>query len=416
MKNKKNNLKIALIAVSNQEINFEQPILSDITEGIYSIISPEDTLVKIPISNNAHLNALQEKLSNVNLTLLLILNHKALELALNTIKTVNSPTLLMGLLEAKSFATCLKLRELSPKQIISVFNIENWDNRVAKWFKREYTIAKGTVKLKNQKIGVLGTPQFPITILKRKFSVKEIPIDELEVKTSGETKTKTTELLNTVRAYVDIDVQQVEKSIALAEAIREIISTHQIDHIMLNCEEIANRFSTTSCLTRALLAEEGIIVGCGETPLSMLSCVVFSSILENPPWSAEIASIDPAKNQILLAKCYIPLNLIGGISCAILQKDYDTGKGVAVTSDIKAKNLTLAKITEEGMLCTLAKIISSNMMLENTCRAQVLVRTEKSPLKLVSLNPGSPISIIPGKSTEEIKLLTSRLGIKQIDL
>ena len=202
----------------------------------------------------------------------------------------------------------------------------------------------------------------------------------------------------------DIAMQElfdaVEAKGDIYEALKVIISQHQLQGFTLRCFDLLSTVKDTGCMPLARLNAEGYVAGCeGDVP-AMLSMMIVRSLTGVSGFQANPAHINPETGEMLFAHCTIPLNMVERYE---LDTHFESGIGTGIRGFMKAGPVTIFKVS--GDLSR--RFIAEGELIENQskpdlCRTQQLIRlSDKSQTSYFLTNPiGNHHIILPGHLKE----------------
>ena len=202
----------------------------------------------------------------------------------------------------------------------------------------------------------------------------------------------------------DIAMQElfdaVEAKGDIYEALKVIISQHQLQGFTLRCFDLLSTVKDTGCMPLARLNAEGYVAGCeGDVP-AMLSMMIVRSLAGVSGFQANPAHINPETGEMLFAHCTIPLNMVERYE---LDTHFESGIGTGIRGFMKPGPVTLFKVS--GDLSR--RFIAEGELIENQskpdlCRTQQLIRlSDKSQTSYFLTNPiGNHHIILPGHLKE----------------
>lgn len=202
----------------------------------------------------------------------------------------------------------------------------------------------------------------------------------------------------------DIAMQElfdaVEAKGDIYEALKVIISQHQLQGFTLRCFDLLSTVKDTGCMPLARLNAEGYVAGCeGDVP-AMLSMMIVRSLAGVSGFQANPAHINPETGEMLFAHCTIPLNMVERYE---LDTHFESGIGTGIRGFMKPGPVTIFKVS--GDLSR--RFIAEGELIENQskpdlCRTQQLIRlSDKSQTSYLLTNPiGNHHIILPGHLKE----------------
>ena len=202
----------------------------------------------------------------------------------------------------------------------------------------------------------------------------------------------------------DIAMQElfdaVEAKGDIYEALKVIISQHQLQGFTLRCFDLLSTVKDTGCMPLARLNAEGYVAGCeGDVP-AMLSMMIVRSLAGVSGFQANPAHINPETGEMLFAHCTIPLNMVERYE---LDTHFESGIGTGIRGFMKPGPVTIFKVS--GDLSR--RLIAEGELIENQskpdlCRTQQMIRlSDKSQTSYFLTNPiGNHHIILPGHLKE----------------
>ena len=202
----------------------------------------------------------------------------------------------------------------------------------------------------------------------------------------------------------DIAMQElfdaVEAKGDIYEALKVIISQHQLQGFTLRCFDLLSTVKDTGCMPLARLNAEGYVAGCeGDVP-AMLSMMIVRSLAGVSGFQANPAHINPETGEMLFAHCTIPLNMVERYE---LDTHFESGIGTGIRGFMKPGPVTIFKVS--GDLSR--RFIAEGELIENQskpdlCRTQQLIRlSDKNQTSYFLTNPiGNHHIILPGHLKE----------------
>lgn len=202
----------------------------------------------------------------------------------------------------------------------------------------------------------------------------------------------------------DIAMQELFEAVEakgdIYEALKVIISQHQLQGFTLRCFDLLSTVKDTGCMPLARLNAEGYVAGCeGDVP-AMLSMMIVRSLAGVSGFQANPAHINPETGEMLFAHCTIPLNMVERYE---LDTHFESGIGTGIRGFMKPGPVTIFKVS--GDLSR--RFIAEGELIENQskpdlCRTQQLIRlSDKSQTSYFLTNPiGNHHIILPGHLKE----------------
>lgn len=231
-------------------------------------------------------------------------------------------------------------------------------------------------RLQGMRLGVLGVSDWLIASDVEEERVKKIaglnfvplPIEELlaEVDLGGYEENEWTAKL------IDLgyDGHEMEKALEIYGALKRLMQRHGLSGLSLRCFDLLAPLRSTACLALAILNAEGYPAGCEGDKKSLLSMVVAQSLLEESVFMANPSSLDPEKEELVIAHCTLPLDYPKKIA---LNTHFESGIGVAVASDFGFEAVTLFKMDSfRNFVAKEGKLLES-LHRSDLCRSQMRI-------------------------------------------
>lgn len=202
----------------------------------------------------------------------------------------------------------------------------------------------------------------------------------------------------------DIAMQElfdaVEAKGDIYEALKVIISQHQLQGFTLRCFDLLSTVKDTGCMPLARLNAEGYVAGCeGDVP-AMLSMMIVRSLAGVSGFQANPAHINPETGEMLFAHCTIPLNMVERYE---LDTHFESGIGTGIRGFMKPGPVTIFKVSGDLSRRFIAEgELIDNQSKPDLCRTQQLIRlSDKSQTSYFLTNPiGNHHIILPGHLKE----------------
>lgn len=205
---------------------------------------------------------------------------------------------------------------------------------------------------------------------------------------------------------LDFEKKAVDDAMKLAKVLDRIKEKYQLSGLTIRCFDLLDTIKTTGCLSLALLNSEGAIGTCeGDIP-AMLSMYLLNEIVGEPGFQANPSLIDIETNEMVLAHCTLPLNMVKSY---ITMTHYESGIGVAFRGHLEETDITVFKLSKDLTNYHVQEgVIISNLEEDNLCRTQIKVKLENT--KYFLTNPyGNHHIIVLGKHKDDIiKYMSNR--------
>ncbi len=238
--------------------------------------------------------------------------------------------------------------------------------------------ARAKQALTGLRIGVVGKPSdwLIASTLDRAacagklgVEVVDIPMEELleANRTAPSVQNEWTEQL---RSF-GYDTIETEKALRIYDALKLLVSRHNLGAVTVRCFDLLDSVCTTGCLALAILNAEGIYAGCeGDVP-STLSMAILGELSGQPVFMCNPSRIDTKAGHIVLAHCTLPVNMPRGMT---LTTHFESGIGVAIAGNIPLGTCTIFKAGSDlSRYYAKAGEIEKNLNETALCRTQIQV-------------------------------------------
>ncbi|MBE0662326.1 MAG: hypothetical protein IH597_07650 [Bacteroidales bacterium] len=202
----------------------------------------------------------------------------------------------------------------------------------------------------------------------------------------------------------------LEKEARVYSFLQTIIKENQLSGFTLECFDMVNDRSVTSCLALALLNSRGIAAGCEGDLVSLAGMMLVQALTGTIPWMANIASIN--ENTVLFAHCTAPLNLLSNFE---VRTHFETDKSAAVQGNLNMEEVTVFRLNQQlnKAFISEGKIVSKPRH-NFACRTQTEIELPGGDLEKLKRRPlGNHHLIISGKHRN---LLELACRYKQIEI
>lgn len=165
---------------------------------------------------------------------------------------------------------------------------------------------------------------------------------------------------------------EIEKANKVYQNIKSIVETNSLSGLTIRCFDLLSSIKTTGCLALAKLNQEGIVSTCEGDITAMLSMILIKTIFNQSSFQANPSRIDTTNNEIVLAHCTIPLDMVE-------KYEYDThfesGIGVAIKGKLRTDEVTIFRLSSSlNDFTVLEGRIVENLNESNLCRTQIKVK------------------------------------------
>ena len=191
-------------------------------------------------------------------------------------------------------------------------------------------------------------------------------------------------------------------------AIKKICQEERLDAMTIRCFDIVNTCGTTSCLTLALLNDEGIVAGCEGDMQTLMSMLLAKRLCGEEAFMANPSNL--TQHSSMLAHCTIPLTMCDDIS---IRSHFESGIGVAIQGTLPLTDYTIFKwggAKLDRYFVTEAQAVEIPYS-DHFCRTQITLNVDLRPY-LLKHSIGNHHVIIRGQHADEIKQFMEANGIK----
>lgn len=239
-------------------------------------------------------------------------------------------------------------------------------------------VADAKTKINGLKLGCFGEPGGLIASNVTFDSMKEVnglemvmfDLDELveEYNKGGYIENKYTEDMK----KKSFDKEEVEKALNIYGALKRLIEKYDLHAVAVKCFDLLDLIHTTGCLALAILNAEGIPAACEGDQKSLVSMVVLEALTGKSGFMANPSYLDPDSNEIIFAHCTLPIDMPDSYE---LTTHFESGIGVAVTSDIAPQPMTIFKCDDrlDRYYAGRAHLVET-MHRGDLCRSQMRLR------------------------------------------
>ena len=196
-----------------------------------------------------------------------------------------------------------------------------------------------------------------------------------------------------VKEPSDADMMEAAKAYL---AIRKICQEEHLDAMTIRCFDIVKACGTTSCLTLALLNDEGIVAGCEGDMQTLLSMFLAKRLCGEVAFMANPSQLTDKSS--MLAHCTIPLTMCDE---TMVRTHFESGIGVAIQGLLPLTDYTLFKWGGPQLdryYVTEAKAIETPYS-NHFCRTQITLNVNLKPY-LLQHSIGNHHVIIRGRHSD----------------
>lgn len=204
-----------------------------------------------------------------------------------------------------------------------------------------------------------------------------------------------------LKLYRGYNIEHIEAEAGVYGFLKDIIGTHKLDALTLECFDMVNDHSVTACLSLALLNSRGIVAGCEGDLVSMLGMMLVRALTGKIPWMANISGF--YAGRVIMAHCTVPLSMVSKMG---LVTHFETGKSAAIKGHIAGREFTLFRL---GMDLDKAYIARCQVIYRPdhsfACRTQTEIQLAETDMKLLLEHPlGNHHLLIPGDCVDLLRL------------
>ncbi|MCR4404060.1 MAG: hypothetical protein NUW06_01980 [Candidatus Acetothermia bacterium] len=202
----------------------------------------------------------------------------------------------------------------------------------------------------------------------------------------------------------EVDHETLAVAIRVYHGLRELAEEHGLSALTIRCFDLIESLGNTACYALSRLNDEGITAGCEGDMQALLSMHLGRLLTGQPAFMGNVAQLDLAKCQVLLAHCTCPLALA---SSHELRSHFESGRGVGIAARLHPGPATLFRIGEEELsrLFVAQGMIRPREPEEGLCRTQVLIELERPPEELLEAPLGNHHVLLLGRHREELEAL-----------
>ncbi len=196
------------------------------------------------------------------------------------------------------------------------------------------------------------------------------------------------------------DSKEIDKALKLHKVLNKIKEEYNLNGLTIRCFDLLEKLKTTSCLSLALLNNEGIVATCeGDVP-TMISMHLLNKLTNQVGFQANPSRIDVENKKMILAHCTLPLNMVDKYN---LDTHFESGIGVAIKGYLKEEKVTIFKLSKnlKDYYVTTGTIIK-NLEESNLCRTQIEVSIDDNIEYFLNRPYGNHHVVIYGDYKNEI--------------
>lgn len=243
--------------------------------------------------------------------------------------------------------------------------------------------------LHRARIGLVGTPSDWLvasspdaSTVRSAWGPTVVPVEmdevvkRLETISDAEIETDVENFVNGADEVREPTSSELHDVARLYHALKQVVADHRLDALTVRCFDFVLNQKTTGCFALAQLTDDGVIAGCEGDLLSTIGLLWTKLLLEETPWMANPAQLDPQNNTLWLAHCTVPRSLVSSYG---LRSHFESGLGVGIQGTLPNGPVTLLRIGGHEMdrLWLAEGEILRSGNAENLCRTQAEIRLSK---------------------------------------
>ncbi len=168
---------------------------------------------------------------------------------------------------------------------------------------------------------------------------------------------------------------QLVSAAALHPALAATIDQTHVNAVTVRCFDFLTDLTTSGCVALAELNDTGVVAGCEGDVASTVAMLLVRALFDQPSWMANPASIDEARNRVLLAHCTVAPSLVESVE---LHTHFESGLGIGLRGRFAPGWVTLLRLGGPSLdRCWVAEAeIERSGDAADLCRTQVTVRLD----------------------------------------
>jgi len=289
---------------------------------------------------------------------------------------------------------------------------------IAAGLKREVCINSAWETLRFSRVGIIGDPSEWLVasdvdraFLKGQMGVDlvNVSIDELVEQSTAHKPSRSAvgKFTKSATSVKEPGKADLSGSVAIYEGLRAIVDKYRLSACTVRCFDLVERLNNTGCYALSRLNDEQIIAGCEGDMQAMFSMYLGSLLSGGATFMANIASIDTAERNLIIAHCTCPLSLSTGF---VIRSHFESSIGVGIAAKIPPGPCTLFRLGGDRLnrLFVREGTITGSLAREDLCRTQVTLSIDGS-LEPLLLSPlGNHHVLIPGHHRDTIERFFDR--------
>ena len=304
-------------------------------------------------------------------------------------------------------------------EILTYLNLKNKKGEVlhgdAEYIAKRIRTLAQTNKIVNQlkcaRLGVIGAPadwlissvpDYRLVKEKLGITLVDVPLHDIEKFATSPHPAKIA-----ASDYKDYNAKDMNKSIAIYDAIAQIAENNNLDGVTIRCFDLLSSLNGTGCLALAELNRRGIIGTCEGDIAAMISMYVAKLVSGQSSFQANPSRLDTKNNRVIFAHCTVPFDMLTDYR---FDTDFVSGSGGAIKGELKTNKVTIFRISSDfkRYLLSSGRIVA-NMDDKNLCRTQIDVTLDSPVTGLLTAPCGNHHVILYGDYVEQIDNLMKTL-------
>ncbi|HSL59360.1 MAG TPA: hypothetical protein VK866_16045 [Acidimicrobiales bacterium] len=187
-------------------------------------------------------------------------------------------------------------------------------------------------------------------------------------------------------------------------ALRALADEHRLDALSVRCFDLVTELRTSGCIALAQCNDERLVAGCEGDLVSTIAMIWAERLLDQVPWMANPATVDPAAGTLALAHCTVPRSIVDGYR---LRSHFESGEGVGIEGHIPLGPVTLVRIGGrhlDQVWLAEGQIVADGAD-PHRCRTQILVRLDRGGTvdDLLRRPLGNHLVVVPGAHLDRLR-------------
>jgi len=296
-----------------------------------------------------------------------------------------------------------------------------------------FKLLKVRKAIKNSRVLVITSMELPsfsvissaydLDKMRTKFGIDSVLISSEQlfeeykrVEVNDKVKRLTNELINKA-IRVKVDRKNIEGSIRLYLAIKQLMNKYTANAITINCAEpIFFKYRVTPCLALSLLKDEGIPASCEADLSALLAMMILMWLSEKPAFMGNLWLHDKERNIVRFSHDVPPLKIEGYGKEKYPYEVFDfheQGYGTTLYVHVKLNEpVTFARVHANlnKILVTTGIVIKSHEGIACRQTLDIKVKDARKLMKRV-INYGHHFSLVYGDYLSELEELCDILGL-----